>query len=260
MSDPGTALVVSEIAEMRALSKEIALSQLLPQALRQKPADVMAIILTGRELGLAPMQAIRGIHIISGKASLSADLMGALVKRSPTCEYLILAESSGTVATYKTKRRGEPGESTLSFTIAQAQAAGLNGDNWKKYPDAMLRARALAAICRAVYPDLCLGLYDSDSAELTPDTPETTQRQHVDTVKAQIREALKSDAVEGTMVAESSPTFAERIHNAATTAELKALIPELNALSPENQAPLKHLFTARKAALVSLDLIARGVK
>jgi hypothetical protein len=175
------ALVVSEKAELRALSKELALSQLLPQALRQKPADVLAIVLTGKELGLEPMQAIRGIHIISGKAALSADLMGALVKRSSQCEYLTLVLSSDTIATYKTKRRGEPGETEMSFTIEQAAAAGLSkGDNWRKYPGAMLRARALAQICRAVYPDVCLGLYDADSAELGPvdfgrDSPELLQ-------------------------------------------------------------------------------------
>jgi len=158
-----TALTLTEIKEV---STTLSASKLMPEALQKSPADIFAIVLTGQELGLEPMKAIRGITIIKGKPTLSADLMGALVKReSRICEYLRLVESTDKVATYETKRVGEPGTTKISFTSEDAHRAGLQGDNWRKYPAQMLRARALSGICRAVYPDLLLGVYSEGELE-----------------------------------------------------------------------------------------------
>lgn len=269
MSDEIVIIAPKTIEETRSLSKELALSNLMPAALRKKPEDLFAIVLTGAELGLAPMQAVRGMHIIEGKVSLSADLMGALVKRSPVCEYLTLVESSGTVATYRTKRKSEPGETVISFTIEQAHAAGVAGKgNWAKYPDAMLRARALSAICRAVYPDLCLGLYDSESGELGEvRAPISDQAAHVqsvkDAIRAQVTEvrapAAVSSAVErfatavGPAVTDAEFTeesWEDKINGAASADALKAMLPALQALPPERAAVLKPLFNSRRAVLV----------
>lgn len=163
-----TIVAPKSLQETEQLSRHLAKSMLLPQDLKGKECDIMTIILTGAELGLAPMQSIRGIQVIKGKPSLSADLMGALCKRRPDiCEYLQLVEATPTRAIYKTKRVGEK-ETTMSFTMEDAKAAELTSSGmYKKYPVNMLRARCLSNICRAVYPDLCQGLYDSDSGELT---------------------------------------------------------------------------------------------
>jgi hypothetical protein len=254
MADEIVVISPKDINESKALSKDLANSALMPQVLRKKPEDVLAIVLTGAELGLAPMQAIRGIHIINGKASLSADLMGALVKRSAVCEYLQLTESTGERATYKTKRKGDPEATTLTFTLAQAKAAGVTGNpTWAKYPDAMLRARCLAAICRAVYPDLCLGLYDADSGEIVEssavqDEPVTLQHAHVEKVKAELKTAI-TDAEFTPVAPVASPTMAERIKDAKTAAELAVLVPELGKLPEQERQALRGLYMDRKAEL-----------
>lgn len=245
MSDEIVVISPRDVGEVKTLSTLLAASNLMPQALKKKPEDVLAIVLAGAELKLAPMQAIRGMNIINGRVSLSADLMGALVKNSPICEYLQLKESTGSVATYATKRKGEPGETVLSFTIEQAKAAGLNGDNWRKYPEAMLRARALSAICRAVYPDLCVGLYDSDSGEIEEKpVPTTPIAEHAASVKEQLRSAI-TDAE----VVEVKPTIDSRIEAAASIDALKALVPELRTLPAGEQARLKVKFDARRKAV-----------
>jgi hypothetical protein len=155
--------VPASLAELDSLSDKLAKSSLIPEALRGKPNDVAVILMTGAELGLGPMLALRSIYVVKGKPSLSADLMGALVQRSGLCEYLTLVESTGKVATYTTRRRGSPQPTTLSWTLAQAAAAGLtNSQTWKAYPDAMLRARCLSALVRVAYPDLLAGVYDPD--------------------------------------------------------------------------------------------------
>ena len=140
-------------------------STLLPSALRGKPADLAVIMITGHELGLSPMQALRGLHVVEGRPVLSADLIVGLVKKHPACKYFRLVESTDERATYETLREGEPEPTRITWTIEQATKAGLTGrQNWKAHPAAMLRARASAALARAVYPDVAMGIYDPDEA------------------------------------------------------------------------------------------------
>lgn len=165
-----TALATMETQHMESTlttAKQLATSGLIPKALQGKPGDVLVVLLTGREFGLGPMQSLRGIHVVDGKAVMSADLIvGLCARERSVCEFFRLVESSGEVATYETKRAGHPTPAKLSFTIKQAQAAGLTGkQNWRNYPDAMLRARCAAALARAVYPDLVAGVYDPDEME-----------------------------------------------------------------------------------------------
>lgn len=169
-----------------ALAKQLATSGLIPRALQGKPGDVLVVLLTGKELGLGPMQSLRGIHVIDGKGVLDAALIvGLVMKHRDLCEYFRLVESTDAAATYEAKRAGHPAPVTLSFTIEQAKAAGLAGkQNWRNFPAAMLRARASTALARALFPDLTAGLYDPDElgherppAETPPPSPAPTKRQ-----------------------------------------------------------------------------------
>lgn len=159
------------LAEALHVSQVLVASRLLPRSI-QTPEAAFAVIATGRELGLSAMQALRAIHIVEGKPTLSADLMVALVKRSPECSFFRLVESTAERATYETQRRGEPSPTRLSWTIEEARASGAaTKDNWRKYPAAMLRARASSGLARAVYPDLVLGVYDPDELDVRDVTP-----------------------------------------------------------------------------------------
>ena len=122
---------------------------------------VLSTILVGRELGLPSMASLRSIHNIKNKHSLSADLMVGLVLKSGMADYFRMVESTDSVATFETNRKGDPEPTRLSFTIEQAEQADLvkpNG-NWHKYRPQMLRARAKSELARLVYPDLLAGLY-----------------------------------------------------------------------------------------------------
>ena len=155
-----------DINEALAVARTLVASRLLPKSVGT-PEAAFAIIMTGREMGLTAMQALRSIHVIEGKPTMSADLMLALVKRSNVCQYFRLVESTAEIATYECLRTGEPAPTRMSFALEEAKAAGLVGkDNWRKYPAAMLRARCIAALARAVFPDVMLGVYETD--ELAP--------------------------------------------------------------------------------------------
>jgi hypothetical protein len=167
---PITSLAPSPItptsfAEVRELATLAVKSGLLSEAI-STPEAAFVIIATGLELGLSPMQSLRGIHVIEGKPVLSADLLVALAKRSPDCVYFRLVESTYERATYETMRRGDPKPTTLTWTLEDARRADLvHKRTWKAHPAAMLRARCAAALARAVFPDLLLGVYEESEGE-----------------------------------------------------------------------------------------------
>ena len=147
------------IADARSLAEAISRSGLAPQAARS-PEAVMVILAQGAELGLPPMAALRQIHVVNGRAVLSADLMRALVLRMGG--RIRCVESTPDRATFAGSRGEEP-EQSITWTMQMAQRAGLTGKGpWTQYPGAMLRARASAELCRLVWPDVVGGLYTPD--------------------------------------------------------------------------------------------------
>lgn len=153
------------VDDLVAVAQNLAPSSLLPEKLRNKPHDVLAIVMAGRELGLAPWASIRMLNIIEGRPVLTADGMVGLIRGSGKCEHWECIESTDKIATFETQRKGEKKPQRLSFTIDEAKAAGLTGKhNWKTFPAAMLRARAQAALARLVYQDVLAGVYSDDEA------------------------------------------------------------------------------------------------
>jgi len=126
--------------------------------------DLIYMGIVGRDLGFTLMQSVRSMHLYKGKPILSSQGIQALVLKHPTiCLYLQLVESTEFDCTYETHRAGNPRPTSLKWTIEMAQRAGLMGNKvWTAHPEAMLRARCVTALCRAVYPDLMLGIYETD--------------------------------------------------------------------------------------------------
>lgn len=146
---PATVSVLTEDGFKAAMSlaEKLCESGFLPRAVN-KPAQALAIILAGQELGIPPMQSLRQIHIVEGKPTLSAELMLSLWKRRGGKANWV--ESTNEKAVLHL-RHPNGDEHTETFSIADAQRAQVTGkDNWRKYPKAMLRARAISAGIRAL--------------------------------------------------------------------------------------------------------------
>ena len=91
---------------MREQAKELVVSGFLPKSIRT-PEQAMAIIQTGHELGLGPMQALRTIHIIEGKPCMSADLIAGLALRNVPGAVLRVAETTDKFCTVEANRAGQ---------------------------------------------------------------------------------------------------------------------------------------------------------
>lgn len=162
-------LVPSTFIEAQAFCGALASSALLPDKLRERASDVLVIVLSGIEIGLAPMQSLRLYHVINGVPRLSSEGIGAIVSASPLCEYLEFLETTDARSTWRTRRRGRA-EQTATWTIERAKRANLltdprSKDRWLQYPEAMLNARCRAELCRLVYPEVVAGLLSSEEAQ-----------------------------------------------------------------------------------------------
>lgn len=245
-----TVIAPRTLSEAKELSTMLAGARTIPEALQKSPADVMAIVMAGAELGLHPMQSIRALVLIKGKPTLSADAMGALVKaRRDVCAYLVVKHSDGTRATYETQRIGDPSPTTMGFTIEEARAAGLNGDNWKRFPAAMLRARALSAICRAVYPDLLLGVYDPEELATEPRdvTPAKASPPTIDSTATALP-PVADYAPDGSPLSERA-RLEVAVTEAQDEAALNALVERITKLGADDKARVRQQWGARRDEL-----------
>jgi len=130
---------------------------------------VLFVILVGESLGLNAATALMNIFNVNGMPAMKADLKLALAKRHPEyagCE--IDANTERCIV--KMKRRNENGteESIIStFTIEDAKRAGLfpKKDNWRMYPQRMLKARAISYAVNDLFPDIVFGMLSSEEAQ-----------------------------------------------------------------------------------------------
>ena len=168
---------VTSLGELRELAQDAAESRFFGAA---TPEQAICLMLAGKDLGFSYMQSLRLFHVVSGKPTLSADALVAIVKAHESCEKFHRVSESNTEATWIAKRRGEP-EQTSTFTIEDARVAGLlvkKGGNWEMYPKRMLNARAKAFLARDVWPDLVAGLYSPEEmGDSAPRQVETVVRQ-----------------------------------------------------------------------------------
>ena len=142
-------------------AKVLATSGLLPKDFRDKPANLLWAVEYGEMLGLSPMAAVTGIHVIEGKPGASAHLIAALVRRAG---HKLRIQSGPDRAVAQVVRKDDPEYVfRAEWDTSRAQAAGLlNKDNWKKHRAQMLAARAVAEVGRMACSDVLMGLYSTD--------------------------------------------------------------------------------------------------
>lgn len=169
-------------------------SGLCPVALKT-PEAVLFVVLAGRDLGLSPVASLRGLTVIQGKIEVSADLqLGLFHRAGGKSQWVELTEGSAVL------QLTAPWMTALhrsSFTMADATRAGLNDGNYKKYPKAMLRSRAITQGLKDIGFDATAGCYapgeiggpvdvetetsvGADASPINPDRPTDKQRALLD--------------------------------------------------------------------------------
>ena len=134
---------------------------LVPKGCNQWQA--LAIIQTGKEMGLHPFQSLRMMAFINGRLTMLVQLQLALARNRGGVIVQSIDETpeSCTIAL----KRGEE-VVTCVYGISDAVRAGLvrEGGSYDKYRRQMLRARAIGDALRIIAPDVIMGLLSPEEA------------------------------------------------------------------------------------------------
>ena len=136
--------------------------EFVPEGFRGRPEAIMAAILTGLELGVPPLWALRNVSVIKGRVTLSAEGMRAVVLRAGHELWQVSADDSAVVMAGR--RRGDTRDPLeVEWTLNRATRAGLTSNPaWRSYPRAMLTARATSELCRVLFADVIAGIDTND--------------------------------------------------------------------------------------------------
>jgi hypothetical protein len=228
---------VQVLADVSNLANFIAETDFVPPALRTRPAAVAACILTGRELGIGPMQSLKSIHMVQGVPSLSAEYKRA--RALAAGHDIVFDETNSTRCIVRGRRGGTDRWVTITWHIDMAKRAKLAGkDVWQQYPQRMLQARASSELCDLLFPDASLGLATSEVLEdggIVTDSGET-----VDATSGEVTSGTTPAAIEQPKprtaqrkARSDSPTGAAAAAGSAQAPQS----PQTRAPAPEATAP-----------------------
>lgn len=172
------------------IAQALAPTAFVPASMRGKPADICACILTGSELDMPPMAALRSIDVIDGNPTLRAIAMRGLVQSKNHDVWV--EESTMAIAVVCGQRLGSDHVQKSVWTIDRAKQAGLTGKkNWIANPTAMLIARATAEVCRLIAADVLLAMpYSSEEIRDSIPDPEPEPPAEPEPTKTFRREPL----------------------------------------------------------------------
>ena len=132
-------------------------------------SGMMAIVLTGRELGCGAMASLNGgFWDIQGRIAMSAEMMRSRFRGAG--HSLSVLALTNKLCTLKGVRRDTKDTCEMTFTWEDATIAGLaTRDNWKKHPKDMLMASCTRKVIRFLAPELLAGtgIDEMETVEVT---------------------------------------------------------------------------------------------
>ena len=135
-------------------------SPAVPEQFRNKPQEIFAVFLMGRELGLPPMRSLQLFDVIDGRTTPRAELYTLLATRAG---HKIEGESTPEQAVVSGERGDNGARMVVTVTMDEMDKVTrrgkklTDGDNWKNYPADMLWARAVSRLVRRLCPDVLAG-------------------------------------------------------------------------------------------------------
>lgn len=184
---PGFSYITAGLQERADYIARLAPSTILPTAYRGNAANAFVAAETGAALGLEPLQALASIAVINGRATLSSDLMAAVIRRAG--HTLRIVENSPESVTATLIRADDK---TFKFEVTwdkdKAVKAGLWGQKgpWSQYPTQMLRARAITEVARQGASEALMGMIYSpeDFGATITEAGEVIEAEIVDEARA----------------------------------------------------------------------------
>ena len=123
---------------------------------RTNLAQATTKLILGRSIGLTEYESMTQLNIFQGKIHVGTLVMASRLKASGKYTYRSQTDDKQSTVRFFEKIDNEWNDiGSKTYTIEMAQRAGLaSRDVWKKFPEAMLNARAMSAGIREHCPDV----------------------------------------------------------------------------------------------------------
>lgn len=132
-------------------------------------SQAMSLMLLAQAEGMHPMSAIQDFDIVQGRPARKTH---SILARFQAAGGSVAWEEINATRACGTFSHRQGGSLRVEWTFDQAKKVGLTGkDNWKNYPQAMLRARCIAEGVRAVFPGAIGGMMSVEEAQDTVAPP-----------------------------------------------------------------------------------------
>lgn len=243
-------LVPQTMAQAMELATVLSTSSVVPKDYQGKPADIVAAILLGADVGLAPMQALQSVAVINGRPSLWGDALAAVVRGKPDFEYMKEEWDETTkTAICKIKRKGEA-EHVVKFGMEQAKKANLAGKQgpWTQYPERMCQMRARSWAMRDKFAHHLKGISIAEEAQDIP----TERELNPAPAQAETRTAQTAALLAAVPAVPAGPTLAQitaEIAAAETMEALEIVGEKCQALPEQDKEAAKNLYKKRGSEL-----------
>jgi hypothetical protein len=198
------------MVELEQTQKMCAQLMKTPHYAKLTDVGVFAIVQKAKSVGLNPLDALNGaMYFINGKVELTANTMNYLI-RAAGHSIVKDPKSNDKICILHGKRKDNADTWVASFSIEDAKKAGIYRNNWEKYTEDYLFARALTRLARQLFPDVIKGCYVE--GEITEAIASQREAEHIqcevvepDTVSKEMAEELSE------MLVRCSADYQEKI-------------------------------------------------
>lgn len=129
-------------------------------------AGIFAILQRSKAMNIDPFDALNGgMYYINGKVGMSTELMASLIRKAG---HTVVKDpqSDDSICILHGKRCDTDDQWTSTFSMVDADRAGLKKNMFLKYPSIMLYNRAMSTLARQLFPDVIKGCgYEKDELE-----------------------------------------------------------------------------------------------
>lgn len=234
---------------MKAMSDTFVSSGAIPASIKNA-AQMMMVMQAGYEAGMQPLESLNAFYIVNGKLTMYGD---AVISQIIRAGHSISWGTTSSIFAEVTITRGDNGEKmTGRFTIEDAKSKGLlttaQGNEsvfWKKYPENMLKFKALGQIAKFIVPDALRGVsikevIEADMGDASLENTQNNGSSPLAVATAAIAEEA-SDAPAPVKTTGSKPlTLAEKIAASKAAKEAPAPAPTAKPKVTKKKATKKN--------------------
>lgn len=160
----GAAFLPSSMAEAMELGKLMCLSNFVPEHLRGKPGDCLAVVMQSARWGMDPFAVANKTYFVNNRMAYEAQLVNAVLNtRAPLEGRLQVSwDGEGQSLTCKVvgKIKGDPNEHTVWQELRDIKTQ--NSPLWKSSPRQQLAYYTTRMWARLFAPEVLLGVYTDD--------------------------------------------------------------------------------------------------